>query len=263
MTQQKADSKSTAAGNPPEGMFAHLIELRNRLIWIVGVALAIFAALVGFSQEIYTRFAQPLMDQLPEGTSMIATDVTAPFLVPVKVTFILAIFISIPYILYHLWAFIAPGLYKHERKLAIPLLVSSTLLFYAGAAFAYFVVLPIAFTFFVGFAPEGVAVMTDVGRYLDFVLAMFFAFGIAFEVPVATVLLVLVGATTPQKLGEYRPYVIVGAFVIGMLLTPPDVISQTLLAGPMLILYEIGIIFSRIMKGRADNKPDPKPEIDL
>lgn len=232
----------------PSGFVTHLIELRNRLIWMVGFVLLVFAAMVGFSQEIYTQFAEPLMQKLPEGTSMIATDVTAPFLVPVKVTFFLSLFVCIPYLLYHVWAFIAPGLYKHERRLALPLLSSSIFLFYAGTAFAYFVVLPIAFNFFVNFAPQGVAVMTDVGRYVDFVLAMFFAFGLAFEVPVATVLLVLVGITTPQKLGEYRPYVVVAAFVIGMLLTPPDVISQTLLALPMLLLYELGIIFARILK---------------
>lgn len=250
----------------PEGIFGHLIELRNRMMWMLGFVMLIFAGLVPFAKEIYARLAEPLLAELPQGATMVAIDVTSPFLVPIKVTFFLAIFLSIPYLLYHLWAFIAPGLYKHEKRLATPLLISSILLFYAGTAFAYFVVLPLAFEFFINFAPEGVAVMTDVGRYLDFVLAMFFAFGIAFEVPVATVLLVLVGVTTPKKLGEYRPYVVVAAFIIGMLLTPPDVISQTLLAIPMLILYEFGIIFARIMKGKADNqdnKPDPKPEIDL
>ena len=264
MSQQDPKIEAGEAKQEPDqptGFITHLIELRNRLMWMLGLTLIVFASLVGFSQEIYTTFAGPLIATLPQGSSMVAIDVTAPFLIPVKVTFFLALFICIPYLLYHIWAFIAPGLYKHERRLALPLLSSSILLFYAGTAFAYFVVLPLAFDFFVNFAPDGVAVMTDVGRYVDFVLAMFFAFGLAFEVPVATVLMVLVGITTPQKLAEYRPYVIVAAFVIGMLLTPPDVISQTLLALPMLILYEFGIIFARMLK--KNNKPDPKPEIDL
>lgn len=245
----------------PSGLVSHLIELRDRLKWVVIIVLVVFAALVSFSQEIYTTIAAPLMDILPEGSSMIATEVVSPFLAPVKVTFFAAIFICIPYILYHFWAFIAPGLYKHEKRYALPLLVSSVLLFYAGTAFAYFVILPIALEFFVTFAPEGVSVMTDIGSYLNFILAMFFAFGLAFEVPVATVLMVLVGITTPTKLAEYRPYVVVGTFVVAMLLTPPDVISQTLLALPMLLLYELGIIFGRILKN--DKKPDPKPDIDL
>lgn len=233
-----------------EGLFAHLVELRNRLVRMVACIVLVFLPLIPFSEKIYDQLAQPMVAKLPQGSSMIAIDVAAPFLVPFKVTLLLAVFISVPYLLYQIWAFVAPGLYKHERRLAVPLLVSSTLLFYLGSAFAYFVVLPLVFDFFVSVAPQSVSVMTDVGRYLDFVLAIFFAFGLAFEVPVATVLLVLSGLTTPQKLGEYRPYVVVGAFVVGMLLTPPDIISQTLLAVPMLILYELGIVFARVMQRR-------------
>ncbi len=236
------------AAEPQPRFVDHLIELRQRLVRVLACVLLVFAALAGFSQMLYTRLAEPLLAALPRGASMVAIDVTTPFLVPMKVSFLLALFISIPYLLYHLWAFVAPGLYRHERKLALPLLVSSSVLFYLGTAFAYFVVLPLVFDFFVSFAPEGVAVMTDVGRYLDFVLAMFFAFGLAFEVPVATVLLVLMGITTPARLAALRPYVIVAAFVVGMLLTPPDVISQTLLAVPMLLLYELGIALARVVQ---------------
>jgi sec-independent protein translocase protein TatC len=184
------------------------------------------------------------MARMPDNSSMIAIEVASPFLIPFKLTLFLALFISIPYVLYQLWSFVAPGLYRHERRLALPLVVSSTALFYAGAAFAYFVVFPLVFAFFTGTAPEGVAVMTDISRYLDFVLTLFFAFGAAFEVPVLTVLLVWTGMATQEGLREKRPYIIVAAFVIGMLLTPPDVISQTLLAVPIWILFELGVYFS-------------------
>jgi sec-independent protein translocase protein TatC len=184
------------------------------------------------------------MVHLPADSSMIAIEVASPFLIPFKLTLFLALFISIPYVLYQLWSFVAPGLYKHERRLAAPLLVSSTVLFYAGATFAYFVVFPLVFAFFTGTAPEGVSVMTDISRYLDFVLTLFFAFGAAFEVPVLTVLLVWTGMATQESLRQKRPYIIVGAFVIGMLLTPPDVISQTLLAVPVWLLFELGVYFS-------------------
>lgn len=234
---------------------SHLVELRNRLLRVVLCVVAIFAALYGFSNRIYTWVADPLLAHMPEGTSMIAIEVASPFLIPFKLTLMLAIFISIPYIMYQAWAFVAPGLYLHERKLVFPLVVSSTLLFYAGVAFAYFVVFPLVFAFFTSVAPEGVNVMTDIARYLDFVIMLFFAFGLAFEVPIATILMVMAGVTTPESLAAKRPYFIVGAFVIGMVLTPPDVISQTLLALPMWILFEIGVVLSRVMRRRQRGRP--------
>jgi sec-independent protein translocase protein TatC len=199
---------------------------------------------------------------MPEGTSMIATGVTSPFLVPLKLALLLSVLLTIPHTLHQIWAFVAPGLYKHEKRLAVPLLVSSVVLFYCGVAFAHFVILPILFDFFLGVTPAGVEVMTDIGQYLDFVIAIFFAFGLAFEIPVATFLLIAAGATTPTRLAQKRPYIIVGAFVVGMLITPPDVISQTLLAVPMLLLFEGGLIMARIFlkdkiaESEADNEPD-------
>jgi sec-independent protein translocase protein TatC len=228
-------------------LISHLLELRDRLLRMVLVVLVVFIALFPFANDIYTFLAQPLMQHLPEGSSMVAIEVASPFLIPFKLVLMLSVVIAIPYLLYQLWAFVAPGLYRNEKRLALPLLVSSILLFYLGMAFAYFIVFPLVFGFFTSVAPEGVSVMTDIGHYLDFVNMLFLAFGIAFEVPVATVLLVAVGATTPQKLSHYRPYVFVAAFVIGMFLTPPDVISQTMLALPMWLLYELGIVFSRFV----------------
>ena len=222
----------------------HLIELRDRLLRMVLVVAVLFVMLVPFSSTLFSMLSGPLLAHMPEDGSMIAIEVASPFLIPFKLTLFLAVFIAIPYVLYQLWSFVAPGLYRHERRLVIPLLVSSTLLFYAGAAFAYFVVFPLVFAFFTAAAPEGVSVMTDISRYLDFVLTLFFAFGAAFEVPVVTVLLVMTGMTTQKALREKRPYVIVGAFVLGMLLTPPDVISQTLLAVPVWLLFELGLYFS-------------------
>lgn len=225
---------------------AHLIELRNRLLRVVTAVAIILLALLPFANRLYSVVAAPLLAHLPEGTSMIATEVASPFLTPFKLALISAIFLAMPVVLYQLWAFVAPGLYQHERKLVFPLLFTSTILFYLGAAFAYFVVLPLVFGFFVTVAPEGVAVMTDISKYLDFVLKLFFAFGLAFEVPIATILLVWAGVTTPEALTAKRPYIIVGAFVIGMLLTPPDVISQSLLALPLWLLFELGVLFSRL-----------------
>jgi len=222
----------------------HLIELRDRLLRMVLVVAVLFVMLVPFSSTLFSMLSGPLLAHMPEDGSMIAIEVASPFLIPFKLTLFLALFIAIPYVLYQLWSFVAPGLYRHERRLVVPLLVSSTLLFYAGAAFAYFVVFPLVFAFFTAAAPEGVSVMTDISRYLDFVLTLFFAFGAAFEVPVVTVLLVMTGMTTQKSLREKRPYVIVGAFVLGMLLTPPDVISQTLLAVPVWLLFELGLYFS-------------------
>ncbi|MDB4575872.1 twin-arginine translocase subunit TatC [bacterium] len=224
----------------------HLIELRDRLLRMVLAILIVFVALFSFSEDIFTIAAEPLLHLMPEGTSMIATGVTSPFLVPFKLVLLLSVLLTIPYLLHQMWAFIAPGLYHHEKRMATPLLISSVILFYCGIAFAYFVIFPILFGFFIGIAPEGVAVMTDIGQYLDFIIAIFLAFGIAFEVPVATFLLIAAGVTSVDKLANKRPYIIIGAFVVGMLLTPPDVISQSLLAIPIWLLFELGLIASRI-----------------
>lgn len=240
------DDQQAEGGEKQLTMIDHLVELRDRLLHMILAILIVFVALFTFSEEIFTLTAQPLLDLMPEGTSMIATGVTSPFLVPFKLVLLLSVLVTVPYLLHQVWAFVAPGLYQHEKKLALPLLISSVFLFYCGVAFAYFVIFPILFRFFIGISPEGVAVMTDIGQYLDFIIAIFFAFGIAFEVPVATFLLIAAGATTPEKLAKKRPYIIIGAFVVGMLLTPPDVISQTLLAVPILLLFELGLIMSRI-----------------
>lgn len=229
-----------------QSLMDHLVELRDRLMHIVLAVLLVFLALFAFSEQIFSYVADPLLALMPEGTSMIATGVTSPFLVPFKLVLLLSVLLTIPYTLHQIWGFIAPGLYRHEKSMVVPLLVSSVVLFYCGVAFAYFVIFPILFGFFLGIAPEGVAVMTDIGQYLDFIIAIFFAFGLAFEVPVATFLLIAAGATTPDRLAEKRPYIIIGAFVFGMLLTPPDVISQSLLAVPMWVLFELGLIMSRI-----------------
>lgn len=233
---------------PPQDQtfVSHLVELRDRLLRAVLAVLVIFLSLFAFANDLYTFLAEPLLRYLPEGTSMIATEVASPFLTPFKLTLVLSVFVAMPVILYQLWAFVAPGLYQNEKRLVFPLLLSSTVLFYLGMAFAYFVVFPLVFKFLTGVAPEGVAVMTDISRYLDFVLKMFFAFGIAFEVPIATILVIWSGITTAKSLAAKRPYIIVVAFVVGMLLTPPDVISQTLLALPMWLLFELGLVMSKI-----------------
>jgi sec-independent protein translocase protein TatC len=228
-------------------LISHLVELRNRLVRMSLTILAVFICLVPFAEQIFTLVAQPLIDALPEGATMIATQVASPFLTPFKTTLWVSLCVAMPVVLFQVWAFVAPGLYRTEKRFAIPLLVSSIILFYCGIAFAYFVVFPLMFAFFTTVAPEGVTVMTDINNYLDFVLVIFFAFGLAFEVPIATVMLVWSGLTTPKKLGQNRAYVFLGAFVAGMLLTPPDIISQTLLAVPIYILYEAGIIMARLM----------------
>jgi len=239
----------------------HLVELRTRLLKACLTIAVVLLVLLPFSRHIYEALASPMMAQMPEGSNMIAIDVASPFLTPFKMTMLLAIMISIPMVLYQLWAFVAPALFKHEKRLARPLLFSSVFLFYAGCAFAYFVVFPLVFGFMNRVAPEGVAVMTDISKYLDFVMTLFLAFGITFEVPIATILLVATGITTPEKLGSWRPYIIVGAFAIGMILTPPDVISQTLLALPMWLLFEIGIIMSRILvKGQDPTEDEASKE---
>ncbi len=225
----------------------HLVELRNRLLRVVLVVTVVFLGVFPFANDLYSILAEPLLRHLPEGTSMIATEVASPFLTPFKLTLVLAIFLSVPMLLYQAWAFVAPGLYQDERKMVLPLMVVSTVLFYLGMVFAYYLVFPLVFGFFTSVVPDGVAVMTDISKYLDFVLKLFFAFGLAFEVPVATVVLIWTGMTTPDSLAHKRPYVIVGAFTFGMLLTPPDVVSQVLLALPMWILFELGILFARTM----------------
>jgi sec-independent protein translocase protein TatC len=257
--------KSAAADSQDseQSLLDHLKELRDRLLRMVLAVLLVFLALFAFSEQIFSYVAQPLLDLMPEGTSMIATGVTSPFLVPFKLVLLLSILLTVPYLLHQIWGFIAPGLYRHEKRLAVPLLASSVLLFYCGVAFAYFVIFPILFRFFIGIAPAGVAVMTDIGQYLDFIIAIFFAFGIAFEVPVATFLLIAAGVTTPKALGQKRPYIIIGAFVIGMLLTPPDVISQSLLAIPMWILFELGLIMSRLFLRSQKNKITENDDVEI
>ena len=231
---------------PQEQPFlAHLIELRDRLLRVILVILLVFLCLFYFSNDLYTLLAEPLLRYMPKGGSMIATDVASPFLTPLKLTLVLSIFVSVPFVLYQAWGFVAPALYQTEKRLVFPLLVSSTVLFYLGIVFAYFVVFPLVFRFFTGVAPAGVTVMTDISRYLDFVLKMFFAFGVAFEVPIATILVIWTGMTTAEQLASKRPYIIVAAFVIGMFLTPPDVFSQTMLALPMWLLFELGLLMSK------------------
>ena len=231
-------------------LIEHLIELRSRLMKAIVVILVVFLGLYSFANDTYSFVAEPLMALLPEGSQMIATEVASPFLAPFKLTLVVAVFIAIPFVLHQAWAFVAPGLYDNEKMLAIPILVSSVALFYAGAAFAYYVVFPLLFEFFTQTGPENVAVMTDINQYLNFVLKLFFAFGVAFEIPIATFLLILSGATTVESLSKKRPYIVLGCFVVGMLLTPPDVISQSLLAIPMYLLYEVGLLFGRLVRKR-------------
>lgn len=231
-------------------LISHLIELRKRLLNSIIAVLAIFLCLVYFSNDIYQLVSAPLIKQLPAGASMIATDVASPFLAPIKLTIIVSLFLSVPVILYQVWAFVAPALYRHERRLVMPLLFSSSFLFYLGMAFAYFIVFPLAFSFFAKTAPQGVTIATDINNYLDFVMTLFIAFGVSFEVPIAIVLLCWTGVTTPEDLRAKRPYVLVGAFVVGMLLTPPDIFSQTLLAIPMYCLFEVGVFVSRFYVGK-------------
>lgn len=227
-----------------ETFISHLVELRDRLLRIVVGIVLIFVCLFPFAKEIYALLAQPMLSKLPAGGQMIATAVTTPFFVPMKVAMLAAFLLSLPYTLYQVWAFIAPGLYQHEKRLALPLVAVSTLLFLTGMAFAYFLVFPVVFGFIVGTAPPGVAVMTDIGNYLDFVMTLFLAFGIAFEVPVAVVLLTRIGVVRVATLREVRAYVVVGAFVLGAIFTPPDVVSQIMLAVPLWLLYEAGILVS-------------------
>ncbi|MGK2952285.1 MAG: twin-arginine translocase subunit TatC [Thiobacillus sp.] len=243
--------------NPEDTFISHLIEMRDRLLRAVIVVVVLFVLLFPWAQDLYALLAKPMLAALPQGGQMIATEVTTPFFVPIKVTMMTAFLLALPWVFYQAWAFIAPGLYQHEKRIGVPLVVASVLLFLLGMAFAYFLVFPVVFGFIVGVAPEGVAVMTDIGKYLDFVMTLFIAFGITFEVPVAVVLLVKMGMVSIAKLREIRPYVVVGAFVIGAIFTPPDVISQFMLAIPMWILYELGIIVASMI-----TKPKPEAETD-
>ncbi len=238
----KPDPKSTEAP-----LISHLLELRDRLLRGILAVLALFIICAPFANTLYEFLAAPLMQALPEGNTMISTEPHGPFFVPFKFAFAFSVAVMMPFLLYQLWAFVAPGLYKHEQRLIYPLMLSSSILFYLGIIFAYFIVFPIIFAFFTASAPEGVAVMTDINAYLSFCIKLFFAFGLAFEVPVATILLVKMGITTPDDLVKKRPYIIVAAFVVGMLLTPPDIFSQTMLAIPVWLLFEGGVYFSRLM----------------
>ena len=244
-------SKSAIPPNESEmSLVQHLLELRNILTKSILAIMVIFVLLFPFANELYIYISEPLSRFLPEGTSMIATGVASPFLTPFKLSFVLAIYTSMPFLLYQFWSFIAPALYKHEKQLVGPILFSSSFLFYAGGAFAFYIVFPLVFGFLTSTAPEGITIATDIALYLDFVIKMFFAFGFAFEVPIIVVILILTGMVSAEKLSHARPYVVVGAFVVGMLLTPPDIISQTLLAIPIWFLYELGIIVGSLVKKR-------------
>lgn len=234
-------------------LVAHLIELRNRLLKSVIVILVIFIGLYYFANDLYMIVSEPLRMLLPKGSSLIATEVASPFLAPLKLTFAISVLLSIPYTLYQAWSFIAPALYKNEKQIAIPLLISSIILFYGGVLFAYFVVLPLIFGFFTTVGPGDVTVMTDINNYLNFVLKLFFAFGVTFEIPIATYLLIKAGVTTVATLSKKRPYVFLGCFVVGMLITPPDIFSQTLLAIPMWLLFELGLLAGRTVKPEKES----------
>jgi sec-independent protein translocase protein TatC len=250
-----------------ESFISHLVELRDRLIRSIIAFVLVFLGLFHWAQDLYALLARPMLRVLPKGGQMIATEVVTPFLVPIKVAMMTAFLITLPFTLYQIWAFIAPGLYQHEKRLGVPLVIASVILFICGMSFAYFLVFPVVFGFVVGVAPVGVAVMTDIGKYLDFVLTMFIAFGVTFEVPIVVILLAKMGIVSVAKLREIRPYVIVGAFVIGAIFTPPDVISQTMLAVPLWLLYEAGVIVAAMMlksrpQGESDYKPMNSEELD-
>ncbi|MGB1333685.1 MAG: twin-arginine translocase subunit TatC [Porticoccaceae bacterium] len=230
---------------------AHLLELRNRLLRVFIAILVIFAILFPFSEALYLYVSEPLRAFLPSASTMIATEITSPFLTPFKLTLVSAMFISMPYTLYQLWAFVAPALYQQEKKIAVPLFCTSVILFYTGMAFAYYLVFPLVFMFFTSVAPEGISVMPDIRAYLDFVLKLFMAFGLSFQIPVAVVILSWIGTVNPNKLAKKRPYVFVLCFIVGMLLTPPDIISQALLAIPMWLLFEVGILFGRLVSNKS------------
>lgn len=251
-TEHSNDSKNEESHDMP--LLSHLLELRERLLKIVISIIVVFMGMIYWANDIYLLLAEPLREKLPENSAMIATDIVSPFLTPFKMTAILSVFVAMPYILHQIWAFISPGLYRHEKRFAYPLLFSSIILFYLGLTFAYFVVFPLAWTFLTAAGPEGIQVLPDISSYLSIVLKMFFAFGVAFEIPVATVLMIWSGLTTAESLKEKRPYVIVGVFVVGMLLTPPDVVSQILLAIPMWILFELGILLGGVYQKKENQQ---------
>ncbi len=262
MTDDQHKSDESEDNLEEATLISHLVELRTRVLKAGVAVLAVFVCLVPFAQQIFTGIADPLMSKLPEGSTMIATQVASPFITPFKTTLFVALFFAMPVVIYQVWAFVAPGLYRREKKFAVPLVISSIILFYCGIAFAYWVVFPLMFAFFTSVTPEGVAMMTDISSYLDFILTIFFAFGLAFEVPIATVMLVASGLMSVKSLRSKRPYVFLGAFVLGMLLTPPDVISQTLLAVPIYLLYEVGIFMARFVvdeKNPDDSVVSDKP----
>jgi sec-independent protein translocase protein TatC len=246
-------SEPTPPDGPQETFISHLIELRARLMRAIIAVVVVLLCLFPWAKDIYAALAAPLMRALPKGATMIATDVTGTFLVPLKVTLMAAFLLALPYVLWQVWAFVAPGLYQHEKRLALPVIVSSFLFFLVGMSFAYFLVFPIAFGFFASYAPAGVTMMTDIDKYLSFVLVMFIAFGITFEVPVIVIVLVRMRIVTLAKLRSIRPYVIVGAFVVGAIFTPPDVVSQLLLAVPMWLLYELGLLMARFISPPAED----------
>jgi sec-independent protein translocase protein TatC len=257
----KAASAAETTSSPSADMpfVEHLVELRSRILRALLAVLVLFFPTYYFANDIYSFVAAPLLAHLPANSTMIATEVATPFLTPFKLAAFAALFAAIPFILHQAWAFVSPALYRHEKRFAIPLLLSSVALFYSGMAFAYFLVFPVVFKFFAGITPVGVAMMTDINRYLDFVLNMFFAFGFAFEIPIAVLLMVWAGITTPERLSASRPYVIVGCFFVGMILTPPDVLSQCLLAIPMWLLFEAGVAIARVLE-RRDAAPQPDDE---
>lgn len=252
-------SRSGADNDAELTLIDHLIELRDRIMKSLASILVIFLSLFYFSNDIYTFVAQPLISVLPENMGMIAIDPTAPFFAPFKLTFFVSLLLAAPYILYQLWSFIAPGLYKNEKTLAIPLFISSVALFYAGVAFAYYVLFGFVFAFFVSVAPEGILVMPDINSFLSFALAIFLAFGVAFEIPIAVFLLIWTGIVEPEDLARKRPYVIVGCFVVGMLLTPPDPFTQSMLAIPMWMLFEAGILCGRLVKKKQQSEEESRP----
>jgi len=260
--EQQTETAEKAAEDLAEGtLLSHLVELRGRLLKVAAAVVVVFVVLLPFSTRIFTLVSEPLREVLPGG-AMIATAVASPLLTPFKLTFFVALFIAMPVVLYQVWAFVAPGLYRKEKRFAVPLLASSIMLFYLGIAFAYYVVFPMMFKFFTAVAPVGVEVQTDISQFLDFITTIVFAFGLAFEVPIATVLVVWTGLTTPAKLSKARPYVFLGAFIVGMFLTPPDVISQTLLAVPVYLLYEAGILLSKIYAVREEEPEEEATAAD-
>lgn len=260
MTDPNANAPDSGLSEGMKGFIAHLIELRDRLLRSVIAIVVLMVLLFPWASELFHAFATPVLNSLPEGQSMIATGAISPFFIPLKLAALAAVFLAMPYLLYQLWAFIAPGLYQHERRLAMPLIVSSSALFYIGAGFAYFIVIPAVFHFMGMFAPEGVSFMPDIGSYLDFSITLFFTFGLAFEVPVAVVLLSVIGMVTPEQLAEKRRYAILVAFIIGAIFTPPDILSQFMLAIPVWMLYELGILVARMLRKNKKAKDEGEEE---